>query len=217
MQTLSEENYLKAIYHLSRQGDVKVSAKAIADHMENNPASIIDMLRKLGEKKLIQYDKTKGARLTEKGLKAALQIVRKHRLWEVFLHQELGYSWHEVHDIAEQLEHIRDDELANRLDQFLGFPDYDPHGDPIPKSDGQLPGTSRTTLAEMEPGKPCQVVAVKDTSTAFLQYLQQLKIGIGTRLQVTEIIPFDGSLAIVIGKNEKATVSKKFADSILVA
>ena len=215
MQSLSEENYLKSIYHLSKAGG-KVSAKAISDALSNNPASVIDMLRKLSEKKLLQYDKVKGARLTDKGLKTALLIVRKHRLWEVFLLEKLGYSWDEIHEIAEQLEHIRHPDLADRLDKFLGFPEYDPHGDPIPQSDGQLPAASRITLAEIKQGDTCQVVGVKDTSTAFLQYLQQLNVGIGTKIKITDQIVFDGSVTIAIGKDFKATVSKKFAENVLV-
>ncbi len=162
-QTLSEENYLKAIYLIGKQGNDKASATAIAEALKNNPASVIDMIKKLAEKKLIQYDKSTGAKLTDKGLKASLLIVRKHRLWEVFLHDKLGYHWDEVHEMAEQLEHIRHDNLADRLEKYLGFPEYDPHGDPIPKSNGQMPLIPKKTLAEMEPGKTCQVVGVKDT------------------------------------------------------
>jgi DtxR family transcriptional regulator, Mn-dependent transcriptional regulator len=215
--TLSEENYLKAIYHIGKQGNGKTSATAIAAALGNNPASVIVMIKKLVEKKLIQYDKTKGAKLTEKGLKVAFLIVRKHRLWEVFLHDSLGYQWDEVHDMAEQLEHVHRDDFADRLEKFLGYPEYDPHGDPIPKSDGQMPVIQRKTLAEIEPGKSCQVVGVKDTSTPFLQYLHQLNIGIGTRLKVLERIEFDGSIHLLSGKDIKITVSKKFVDNILVA
>lgn len=217
MQTLSEENYLKTIYNLSKQGDDKVSAKAIADALANNPASVVDMLKKLTDKKLIQYDKTKGAKLTEKGSKTALLIVRKHRLWEVFLQEKLGYSWDEVHEIAEQLEHIQYGDLADRLEKFLEFPEYDPHGDPIPKSNGQLPMAPRIALCEIDLNKNYQVVGVKDTSSSFLQYLQQLHVGIGTKIKVIEKIAYDESLTIVIGKDARATVSKKFAENVLVA
>lgn len=216
-QTLSEENYLKAIFHIGKQGQDKASATSIAEALGNNPASVVDMIKKLVEKKLIQYDKTKGAKLTEKGLKAALLIVRKHRLWEVFLHDKLGYHWDEIHEMAEQLEHIRHDDLADRLVKFLGFPEYDPHGDPIPKSDGQMPRIPKKTLSEVEPGKTCQVLGVKDTSTAFLQYLLQLNIGIGTKLRVRSKIEFDGSMNLTIGKDTDVSVSKKFVESILVA
>jgi DtxR family Mn-dependent transcriptional regulator len=216
MQTLSEENYLKTIYKLGQLGSSKVSVKAIADGLGNNPASVIDMLKKLTEKSLITYQKSSGAQLTKNGAYAALQIVRKHRLWEVFLKDKLDYSWAEVHEIAEQLEHIKHEDLADRLDKFLGFPEYDPHGDPIPNASGKLPNESKMTLSETLLGHQCRVVAVKDTSSDFLKYLQQLSIEIGTQLQILEKISFDSSLIIKIGNEVKATVSKKFAESLLV-
>jgi len=215
MQTLSEENYLKVIYHLEKEGK-KVTPTGIAEALNNNPASVVDMLRKLVEKKLIQYDKVKGARLTEKGKNIAISIVRKHRLWEVFLLEKLGYGWDEVHDIAEQLEHVQNDELADRLDKFLGTPQYDPHGDPIPKANGDTAVIYRTMLAETEEGKTYKVVAVKDTSPAFLQYLKKLDIGIGTKITLVEKMPFDNSMVIMIGKNLKTTVSKVFAENLVV-
>ena len=217
MPSFSEENYLKTIYHLSKQREVKVSVKSIADSLKNNPASVIDMLKKLKHQKLIQYDKTKGAKLTAKGEETALVIVRKHRLWEVFLKEKLGYNWDEVHDIAEQLEHIKQNDLANRLDKFLNFPEYDPHGDPIPKQNGKVPEVSRVTLYEAKSEKTYSVVAVKDASKPFLKYLQDLEIGIGTKIKVIEKIKFDESMHIVIGKNQKVTVSKKFSENILIA
>ena len=215
MHSFSEENYLKAIYHLGADGE-KISPTAIADELHNNPASVIDMLKKLTEKKLISYDKKKGARLTNIGIKAAMEVVRKHRLWEVFLLEKLGYKWDEVHDIAEQLEHIGSGELADRLEKFLGFPDYDPHGDPIPKADGKIAEVFKTMLIEIELGKQCKVAGVKDTSAEFLHYLQKLGIGIGTHIKVIEKIPFDGSLVVKIGKNPNTTISNKFAENLLV-
>src|ERR1051325_7291086 len=130
MQTLSEENYLKVIYHLEKQGLKKITPTAISESLNNNPASVVDMIKKLVDKKLLQYEKTKGVKLTEKGRNIAVLIVRKHRLREVFLLEKLGYGWDEVHDIAEQLEHIQNAELPDRLEKFLGYPQYDPHGDP---------------------------------------------------------------------------------------
>ncbi len=217
MQTLSEENYLKAIYKIGKPNFTeKISPTAIAEELNNNPASVVDMIKKLVDKKLISYEKTKGVKFTDKGKKAALLIVRKHRLWEVFLLEKLAYSWEEIHDIAEQLEHIHHPDLADRLDKFLGFPQFDPHGDPIPKSNGEIPVTSNTTLEEIEPGKKCQVVGVKDTSTPFLQYLKQLNVGIGTKISIIEKIAYDGSLIIKIGTEGNTTVSKKFSENILV-
>ena len=216
MQTLSEENYLKIIYHLDKEGLKKITPTAISEALRNNPASVVDMIKKLVEKKLLQYEKTKGVKLTEKGKNIAISIVRKHRLWEAFLLEKLGYGWDEVHDIAEQLEHVQQEELADRLDKFLGFPQYDPHGDPIPKANGETAVTYKTLLAEMDEGKSCKVVAVKDTSASFLQYLKKLDIGIGTKITLVEKIPFDNSIVILFGKNLKTTVSKMFAENLVV-
>lgn len=216
MQTLSEENYLKIIYNLDKQGLKKITPTAIAEALNNNPASAVDMIKKLLDKKLLQYEKTKGVKLTEKGKNIAILIVRKHRLWEAFLLEKLGYEWDEVHEIAEQLEHVHHPDLADRLDKYLGFPQYDPHGDPIPKANGESAISYKTLLAEMEEGKVCRVVAVKDTSSAFLQYLKKLEIGIGTKITLLEKIPFDNSMIITIGKNTKATVSQVFAENLLV-
>ena len=216
MRSLTEENYLKAIYRISLNKKLKISPTAIADEMGVSAASVIDMIKKLSEKKLISYDKVKGAKLLERGQKEAVAIIRNHRLWEVFLLEKLNYSWDEIHDIAEQLEHVKHPELADRLDAFLGHPEYDPHGDPIPKSNGDIPTTVKTLLSEIEIGKSCRVVAVKDTSSVFLQYLVQLSVNIGTKIKVLDIVPFDNSMLLQIGKEIKTTVSKKFAESLLV-
>jgi DtxR family Mn-dependent transcriptional regulator len=216
MHSLSEENYLKAIYSLTKKGDGKITPTSIAEELHNNPASVIDMLKKLAEKKLISYEKSKGVKFTAKGKAIALSIVRRHRLWEVFLLEKLGYAWDEVHDIAEQLEHVHQEQLADRLDKFLGFPEYDPHGDPIPQANGEAPIAYKTLLAEITEGNSCQVVAVKDTSSPFLQYLKKLGIGIGTKIAIVEKIPFDNSIVIIAGTNAKTTVSKVFAENLLV-
>jgi len=215
MHTLSEENYLKVIFNLSASGD-KITPTAIAEALSNNPASVIDMIRKLSEKDLISYDKKNGAKLTVSGQKAGVNIVRKHRLWEVFLKDKLQYTWDEVHDIAEQLEHIQHPDLANRLDEFLGFPQYDPHGDPIPQANGKMAKPYKTTLADVDAGKTCQVFAVKDTSATFLQYLQKLGIDIGTSIRLVEKIAFDDSIVIAIENVGNTTVSRKFAEHVLV-
>ena len=216
MYTLSEENYLKAIYRLSQEKGQKITPKGISDALGNNPASVVDMIRKLVEKGLIDYDKKKGVQLTAEGLKNAVLIVRKHRLWEVFLLEKLGYQWDEIHSIAEELEHIKDDTLADRLDKFLEFPEYDPHGDPIPKANGKIPKSYSLTLANTKEGTACRVAAVKDTSSAFLQYLLKLKIGIGTSIKLIEKIAFDGSLVVSIAGKDQTTVSQKFGENILV-
>ena len=215
MHSLSEENYLKAIFNLAATGE-KISITAIADSLNNNPASVVDMVRKLSEKGLIDYNKKSGASMTPTGEKTALSIVRKHRLWEVFLKEKLHYTWDEVHDIAEQLEHVHHHDLADRLDEFLGNPRYDPHGDPIPQANGKMAKAYRTTLADLEAGSTCQVFAVKDTSNTFLQYLQKLGIEIGTKLELTDKIPFDNSIVIRINEQSTTTVSHKFAEHVLV-
>ena len=217
MHTLSEENYLKAIYRLSQKGDEKITPTAIAEALNNNAASVVDMIRKLSEKGLIDYDKKSGVKLTDDGSKHAVLIVRKHRLWEVFLLDKLDYRWDQIHEIAEELEHISNADLADRLDKFLGFPEYDPHGDPIPKANGKLPKTSSITLANLKEGDKCTVAAVSDTSSAFLQYLVKLNIGIGTQLELIEKISFDQSLVISINGADKTTVSQKFGENILVS
>ena len=199
-----------------RSGNLKISPTAIAEEINVNAASVVDMIKKLKEKQLLVYDKKLGASLSDHGLKIAIDIVRKHRLWEVFLLDKLGYSWDVVHEIAEQLEHIKHEELADRLDRFLGNPEYDPHGDPIPNAKGEVPSVANTLLSEIEIGQSCQLAAIKDTSAVFLQYLEQLSISIGTRIKVLEKIPFDHSIVVQIGKENKTTVSKKLADSLLV-
>jgi DtxR family transcriptional regulator, Mn-dependent transcriptional regulator len=216
IHTLSEENYLKAIYNLDKQGLKKITPTAISESLGNNPASVVDMIKKLVDKQLLQYEKSKGVKLTKTGANVAISIVRKHRLWEAFLVAKLGYGWDEVHDIAEQLEHVYSPDLADRLDKFLGFPQYDPHGDPIPKANGDSARTYKTLLAEIDEGKTCKVVAVKDTSVPFLQYLKKLDIGIGTTITLTEKIPFDDSMSIVINDKINTTVSKVFAENLLV-
>jgi DtxR family Mn-dependent transcriptional regulator len=216
MHTLSEENYLKTIYRLSQDEGVKITPTAIAEALKNNPASVVDMIRKLTDKQLIAYDKKTGVKLSPQGQKDAVLIVRRHRLWEVFLLEKLGYHWDEIHDIAEELEHINDTTLADRLEKFLGFPEYDPHGDPIPKANGKMAKPYSVTLAAMNTGATCRVAAVRDTSSSFLQYLLKLEIGIGTQIALIEKISYDDSLVISINGKEKTTVSQKFGENILV-
>ncbi len=216
MQTHTEENYLKSIYLLGENGKEKVNPTSLAVSLGNNPASVIDMLKKLTEKKLIVYDKINGAKLTDSGMNVALMTVRKHRLWEMFLQEKLGYSWDEVHEIAEQLEHVQDERIADRLDKFLGYPQFDPHGEAIPDSSGQMPEIKLKTLQDVEIGKDYKVVSLKDTSKLFLQYLQRLNIKIGAIIKVIEKIDFDGSFIIIIENSAKASVSQKFTESIFV-
>ena len=215
--SFTEENYLKAIYTLSeRNQSFETSTNKIAERINTKPPTVTDMLRKLTEKKLVTYEKYKKVHLTKAGKQVAILIIRKHRLWEVFLQDKLQFAWDEVHEVAEQLEHIHSEKLITRLEKYLGFPKYDPHGDPIPSANGELSKTQRTTLSEVEEGKSCQVVGVKESSTLFLQYLQQKNVGIGTKIKVIEKIAYDGSLMISLKKGQQLTVSKKFSDNVLV-
>lgn len=214
--SFTEENYLKAIYSLAERDASETSTTQIADRLQTKPPTVSDMLRKLADKKLISYEKYKKVQLTKAGRQVAILVIRKHRLWEVFLHDKLEFAWDEVHEIAEQLEHIHSEQLIVRLEKFLGFPKYDPHGDPIPSANGEIGPLQRITLIEQEPGKNCQVVGVKDSSALFLQYLQQINIGIGTKIKVIEKIAYDGSLVISLKKGQEISVSKKFADNVLV-
>jgi len=215
--SFTEENYLKAIYSLSERNEsFDTSTSEIAERIKTKPPTVSDMFRKLTEKKLISYQKYKRVQLTKFGKQVAILIIRKHRLWEVFLHDKLQFAWDEVHEVAEQLEHIHSEELIQRLEKFLGFPKYDPHGDPIPSANGELRPVQRTTLSDAEADNNYQVVGVKDSSNVFLQYLQKMNVGIGTKIKVIEKISFDGSMIISLKKNQQVSVSKKFSDNVLV-
>jgi DtxR family Mn-dependent transcriptional regulator len=215
--SFTEENYLKAIYYLQQESITKdVSVNDIAEKMSTRPATVTDMLRKLSDKKLIHYEKYKKTKLSKTGTGSALQIIRKHRLWEVFLHEKLKFSWDEVHVVAEELEHIRSAQLIERLDEFLGYPRFDPHGDPIPNAAGEIMPASNTTLSESEPGKKLKLVAVKDTSSSFLQHLERFGLHIGIAISIKEFLPFDKSVMVAIGQNEPVMLSEKIAINLLV-
>ncbi|SCY19774.1 metal-dependent transcriptional regulator [Flavobacterium caeni] len=213
--TFSEENYLKTIYHLTTLLDGEVSTNAIAEKMETKASSVTDMLKKLAEKQLIHYKKYQGVSLTPNGLLAAKMIVRKHRLWEVFLVEKLDFAWDEVHEIAEQLEHIQSDQLINRLDDFLGNPTEDPHGDPIPDVHGRIVKIDKQLLSELHEGQSGICVGVKDTSSEFLQYLDKQGIALGSRIDVLVRETFDQSLRIKVGGKE-LMISNKIAGNLFV-
>lgn len=213
--TFSEENYLKTIFHLTTFLDTEISTNAIAEKMETKASSVTDMLKKLAEKDLVNYKKYQGVSLTEKGKLAAKMIVRKHRLWEVFLVEKLDFSWDEVHDVAEQLEHIKSEKLINKLDVFLGNPTEDPHGDPIPDAKGNIIKIEKQLLSEIGVGKTTICVGVKDTSAEFLQYLDKQKISLGASIEVVSKEDFDASLILKVN-NQKLTVSSKIASNLYV-
>ena len=213
--TLSEENYLKTIYHLTSTVEGEISTNAIAEKMETKASSVTDMLKKLSEKDWIHYKKYQGVSLTDKGQWAAKMIVRKHRLWEVFLVEKLHFAWDEVHDIAEQLEHIKSEQLINKLDNFLGNPTKDPHGDPIPDSNGKIITIEKVLLSEVLPNQKCQCVGVKDSSAAFLKYLDNNHIALGTSIKMLSEEEFDLSLKIEID-GKQIVISNKIGSNLYV-
>jgi len=214
MLSLSEENHLKTIYHLSNHGQDAVNTNAIADALNTKPASVSDMLKKLAQKELIEHIKYQGVQLSKLGTSAALVVIRKHRLWEVFLVEKLEFTWDEVHDIAEQLEHVNSTVLIDKLDKFLGFPKFDPHGDPIPDPKGKLDLPKQKPLFEYHINQVGKVIGAKDGQSSFLQYLDKLGIGIGTTVKIIEKMEFDGSVEIEIDNNKKANLSKEAAKNI---
>ena len=214
--TITEENYIKAIFHLSEDGDDSISTNDIARSINATAASVTDMLKKLKEKKLITYEKYHGVFLTKEGEKTAKRIVRKHRLWEVFLVDKLGYSWDKIHDLAEQLEHIESDELVDKLDKFLGYPKFDPHGDPIPDSSGKIQPIKQTLLSKLKIGEKGKVVGVKDSSSKLLQHLDSLQIQLGTQLELVDIVEFDNAVSLLLDKKRKVTLSKIAAQNIFI-
>lgn len=215
MFTLAEENYLKAIFHLEHDSAGEVSTNAIAESMDTRPSSVTDMIQKLAEKKLLTYKRYKGVKLTKEGIKVAANVIRKHRLWEVFLVEKLNFHWDEVHEIAEQLEHIQSEELITRLDKFLDSPDFDPHGDPIPDKHGVLKRTEKKLLSEIEKNQQGVCVGVKESSAEFLQYLDKKKISIGTKISVLGKEFFDGSMIIQVGADQ-FFISKMVAENLFV-
>ena len=216
MLSFTEENYLKAIYRLSGAGENPVLTNDLADSMKTKAASATDMVKKLASKKLISYQKYYGANLTSKGKTDALMVIRKHRLWETFLVQKLGFSWDEVHEVAEQLEHIQSKTLIEKLDTFLGFPKTDPHGHPIPDANGKIKEVKQVQLSEFPVRKKCVVRAVKNGSPSFLQYLSKIGIRIGVMLSINEKVEFDGSTEISIENKKRIFISREAAENLLV-
>ncbi|MBK7408819.1 MAG: metal-dependent transcriptional regulator [Saprospirales bacterium] len=216
MHSQHEENYLKAIFKLSlEEAASAVSTSALARELEVQAASVTDMIKKLAAKELVEYEKYQGVLLTGKGRSVAVDIIRKHRIWEVFLVEKLGFGWSEVHDIAEQLEHIQSEALINRLDDFLDNPSFDPHGGPIPDKEGHLPDRQTVLLSTLPEGSETIVAGVKDDSRELLEYLEEQSLLIGTRLQVLKHLPFDDSM-VLEAPSGKLAISRKVADNLLV-
>lgn len=215
MNTYTEENYLKAIFKYSNKTKEGVSTNVIADELDTKASSVTDMIKKLSDKKLVLYKKYKGVTLTEKGRKIAVSVIRKHRLWEVFLVDKLDFKWDEVHDIAEQLEHIHSEELVERLDNFLDNPKYDPHGDPIPDEDGNLQHHKDVTLSDLNINEKGLIVGVKEHSTSYLKYLESINLVLGTEIKINEIVEFDHSMSITID-NKKVNISHQASKNLIV-
>ena len=211
----SEENYLKMLYKLGSKDLKKVNNTALSKALELNPATVLEMVRKLKEKKLVVIAADKSIQLTDKGKKKALLIIRKHRLWEVFLVEKLQFKWNEVHMLAEQLEHIESDDMVDRLEAFLGHPDFDPHGDPIPDKNGKIKINQSTPLASCPAGKTVKVISFAETNDAFLDYLEKLNIKPGIKIKLTDIHEYDQSLSVIIQK-KSVQLSEKAARNILV-
>ncbi|MEP6700387.1 MAG: metal-dependent transcriptional regulator [Bacteroidota bacterium] len=211
----SEENYIKAIFHL-QQTDAVVTTNELAHELKTKPASITDMMKKLKAKKLLNYQPYQGFRLNAEGTKVAIGIIRRHRLWEYFLAEKLKFTWDEVHEVAEELEHVSNKKLIDKLDEFLGFPRVDPHGDPIPDANGKIEISKKICLTELSLNVPGIVNSVSDQSGKILELLEHKKITIGTKLEVKKKFDFDNSMEVRIGRQPAFTISNQLAQNIFV-
>ena len=216
MPSTTEENYLKAIFKLSNdQGDA-VSTNSIAAELQTSAASVSDMLKRLSDKKLIAYEKYKGVKLRKEGKEIAIGLIRSHRLWEVFLVDKLNFSWDQVHDIAEELEHVRTPHLISSLEEFLGYPTHDPHGDPIPDADGNIQNHGSVSLNELQAGEKGVVVGVNEQSPEFLQYLDKIPLSIGARIEVLELNDYDNSRSVKLDGDKQLFFSEKVCENLLI-
>jgi len=213
----TEEDYLKAIYHIQENiGNNHVKTSAIAQSMNTSAASVTDMMKRLNEKQLVVHEKYKGVQLTEAGRDIVKKLIRKHRLWEVFMVEKLKFRWDEVHEIAEQLEHINSPTLTNRLDTFLGYPKFDPHGDPIPDEHGNIHERKQFLLSELKKGKKVVVVGVVQYEPRFLRYLAEQKLVLGTTLELLKHYEFDDSMTLQVSGDRTLTISSKVSQNLYV-
>lgn len=213
--TRAEENYIKTIFHLEGDQSKLISTNAISEEMDTKPSSVTDMAKKLADKDLIHYVRYQGISLTQKGRHTALAIIRKHRLWEVFLVDKLDFTWDEVHEVAEQLEHIKSEKLIDKIDELLDFPKYDPHGDPIPNKKGEFPERDKQLLSELDIDSEGICVGVKDTSPSFLKFLDKNKIALGHIIKVMDKEDFDDSMHIQV-ENRELHISNQIATNLYI-
>lgn len=214
--SFTEENYLKIIHSLSGRDGLEVSTNALAEGTSTRAASVTDMLRKLSEKGLIHYKKYQGVRLTEEGEKVALKVIRKHRLWEVFLVDKLGFGWDEVHDIAEELEHIPSDRLVEKLASYLGNPQFDPHGDPIPDAKGNMPEPDYVKLSELPAGSTAILMGVLEHAPSFLQHLDRSGLTLGCSIFIKEVNDYDKSVLAETSDKKSLFISHEVSKNILI-
>jgi len=215
MNTLAEENYLKSIYHLSLNA-TSVSTNQLAALLNTKASSVTDMLKKLADKELINYTPYQGVSLTAAGEKIAVNIIRKHRLWEYFLVEKLDFKWDQVHEMAEEMEHISSNELIDRLDKFMGYPKYDPHGDPIPDCNGLIKIHNLKPVSSIAVNEGGVICGVRDHSKAFLQYLEKQELTIGKNIQVIDVIEFDHSM-ILQTEDKRIQISREVANNLLIS
>jgi DtxR family Mn-dependent transcriptional regulator len=215
-RSLADENYLKAVYHLSGDNAAAVSTGLLADYLNVSAASVTDKIKRLKEKGFVQYMKSRGVLLSEEGRRIALSVIRKHRLWELFLVNVLGFGWDEVHDIAEQLEHIDSDELVERMDRYLGFPATDPHGDPIPDGKGKINEPRLKHLAEVDVGKSFHIAAVANEDAGFLKFLDKKGLGLHSEITLQSREVYDGTLTLILKGKKPVVVSEQVARQIWV-
>ena len=216
MISQTEENYLKAIYKITEREGKSASTNAISTAMNTAAASVTDMVKRLATKNFVNYEKSKGVTLTNEGGRLATLLIRKHRIWEVFLCEKLGYTWDECHELAEELEHIQDDDLINRLERYLGNPKFDPHGDPIPDSAGNFAVRQQVLMSEMRAGDCGVVVGVQEHSTAFLQFLDRQMMNLGARVEVLEVFEFDESMKLRLNGESDLIVSSRVCQNLFL-
>jgi len=214
--TQTEENYIKEIFKLSEKQEGYIATNAIADAKNTTAASVTDMMKKLAAKGFVEYVPYTGSKLTEKGNEIAKTLIRRHRLWEVFLVEKLNFNWDEVHHLAEQLEHVQSEALTERLDHFLDYPKVDPHGDPIPDSTGHIDYINTQKLIELEKDEEAILVGVADHSTDFLHYLDKVNIALGSKLTIIEVYAFDESMHVLLNDDKDLIVSKQIAKNLFI-